>query len=90
MRSNAKLLSSELATHLSGRSKEIALYPFSFKEFCVMKQVDTDRRTTKAEAFRRAAFDDYLKQGGLYAHWYSEIFPKEQTPGSSGESLYHL
>lgn len=63
--SNAKLLSSELATHLSGRSKEIALYPFSFKEFCVMKQVDTDRRTTKAEAFRRAAFDDYLKQGGF-------------------------
>lgn len=63
--SNAKLLSGELATHLSGRSKEIALYPFSFKEFCMMKGVDTDKRTTKAEAFRRAAFDDYLKQGGF-------------------------
>ena len=63
--SNAKLLSGELATHLSGRSKEIALYPFSFKEFCMMKGVDTDKRTTKAEAFRRAAFDEYLKQGGF-------------------------
>lgn len=63
--SNAKLLSGELATHLSGRSREIALYPFSFKEFCMMKGVDTDKRTTKAEAFRRAAFDDYLKQGGF-------------------------
>lgn len=63
--SNAKLLSGELATHLSGRSKEISLYPFSFREFCVMKEVDTDRRTTKAEAFRRAAFDEYLKQGGF-------------------------
>ena len=63
--SNAKLLSGELATHLSGRNKEIALYPFSFREFCVMKQVDTDRRTTKAEAFRRAAFDEYMKQGGF-------------------------
>ena len=63
--SNAKLLSSELATHLSGRNKEIPLFPFSFKEFCMMRKVDTDRRTTKAEAFRRAAFDEYLKQGGF-------------------------
>ena len=63
--SNAKLLSGELATHLSGRSKEIALYPFSFREFCVMKGVNTNKRTTKEEAFRRAAFDVYLKQGGF-------------------------
>lgn len=63
--SNAKLLSGDLATHLTGRSKEIALFPFSFREFCVMKEVDIDRRTTKAEAFRRAAFDEYMKQGGF-------------------------
>jgi len=63
--SNAKLLSGELATHLSGRNKEISLYPFSFREFCEMKGVDTDRKTTKAEAFRRTAFDEYLKQGGF-------------------------
>ncbi len=63
--SNAKLLSSELATHLSGRNKEIPLYPFSFKEFCQMKEVDTTIKTTKAEAFRRATFDTYLKQGGF-------------------------
>ena len=63
--SNAKLLSGELATHLSGRNKEISLYPFSFREFCTMMEVDTERRTTKAEAFRRAAFDEYLKQGGF-------------------------
>ena len=63
--SNAKLLSGELATHLSGRNKEISLYPFSFKEYCVMKEVDTERRTTKSEAFRRAAFDEYLKRGGF-------------------------
>ena len=63
--SNAKLLSGELATHLSGRNKEIPLYPFSFSEYCELKKVDTATRTTKAEAFRRAAFDDYLKQGGF-------------------------
>ena len=51
--SNAKLLSGELATHLSGRSKEISLYPFSFREFCIMKEVDTERRTTKADIEQR-------------------------------------
>lgn len=63
--SNAKLLSGELATHLSGRAKEIHLYPFSFAEYCDMKEIDKEKRTTKAEAFRRAAFDVYTKDGGF-------------------------
>ena len=63
--SNAKLLSGELATHLTGRNKEIALYPFSFQEFCEMKGVDAKSVTTKATAFRRAAFDEYMQQGGF-------------------------
>ena len=63
--SNAKLLSGELATHLSGRAKEIPLYPFSFAEYCDMKEVDKGKKTTKAEAFRRAAFDEYMKEGGF-------------------------
>ena len=63
--SNAKLLSGELATHLSGRAKEIHLYPFSFAEYCDMKEVDKEKKTTKAEAFRRAAFDVYMKDGGF-------------------------
>lgn len=63
--SNAKLLSGELATHLTGRHSTIELYPFSFREFCEYKQVDTDTLTTVAEAARRAAFDEYLKKGGF-------------------------
>ena len=31
--SNAKMLSRELGTHLTGRYRQIDLYPFSFKEF---------------------------------------------------------
>ncbi len=63
--SNAKLLSSDLATHLTGRSSEIALYPFSFSEYCDMKGVDYNLKTTKGIALLRNAFDEYMKQGGF-------------------------
>lgn len=63
--SNAKLLSSDLATHLTGRSSEIALYPFSFTEFCSIKEVDFTLRSTKGVAEIRKSFDDYMRQGGF-------------------------
>lgn len=63
--SNANLLSGELATHLTGRHDEIELFPFSFRDFCIAKNVDTETLTTKNEAFRREVFDLYLKQGGF-------------------------
>ena len=63
--SNAKLLSGELVTHLTGRYEQIELYPFSFSEYCLCKGMDVCSNTTKAEAFRRTAFDEYLKQGGF-------------------------
>ena len=63
--SNAKLLSGELATHLTGRYEQIELYPFSFAEYCTYKGIDTQSVTTKSEAFRRAAFDGYLHSGGF-------------------------
>ncbi len=63
--SNAKLLSGELATHLTGRNEQIELFPFSFAEYCQCKGVDVKSVTTKAEALRRATFDEYLKQGGF-------------------------
>ena len=63
--SNAKLLSSDLATHLTGRSSEIALYPFSFAEYCYMNGIDFKLRTTSGIADLRNAFDNYLMQGGF-------------------------
>lgn len=63
--SNAKLLSNDLATHLTGRSSEVALYPFSFTEYCDIKGVDYKLRTTKGIANLRSAFDEYMKQGGF-------------------------
>ncbi len=63
--SNAKLLSGELATHLTGRNDQIELYPFSFAEWCRCKHIDVKSKTTKAEALRRTVFDEYLRQGGF-------------------------
>lgn len=63
--SNAKLLSGELATHLTGRHHAISLYPYSFSEYCDYKNVDKTSLSTKAIALRRAAFDNYLKNGGF-------------------------
>ncbi len=69
--SNAKLLSGELATHLTGRHHTITLYPFSFAEYCAYHQIETQSLSTQATAHLRQAFDDYLKQGGFPEMQYS-------------------
>lgn len=63
--SNAKLLSSELATHLTGRYNEIRLYPFSFRDYCTYKNIDTDIPTTKNIATLKNTLDEYLMEGGF-------------------------
>ena len=63
--SNAKLLSGELASHLTGRYNEIHLYPFSFSEYCRYHQIDMQSITTKADADRKRAFMDYIQDGGF-------------------------
>ena len=57
--SNAYLLSSELATLLSGRYIEIKMYPLSFKEFLEFNNYDKSDIDNK--------FNEYLKYGGLPA-----------------------
>lgn len=57
--SNAKLLSGELATLLSGRYVEIIIYPFSFKEFLNAKNIDINDRIVDI------AYKEYEKYGGF-------------------------
>ncbi len=63
--SNAKLLSSELATHLTGRYNEIHLFPFSFREYCEYHHINTNGVTTKGEAEMKRAFMEYIMDGGF-------------------------
>ena len=72
--SNAKLLSSELSTYLTGRYNEIELLPFSFSEFCEMEKVETTNLSTKTDALLRRAFDKYMLTGG-----FPEIISGEET-----------
>lgn len=63
--SNSKLLSNELMSHLTGRHNAVALYPFSFREYCEMNHTDTTGVTTRVIALRTAALHQYLEQGGM-------------------------
>src|SRR3989344_8090734 len=47
--SNSKLLSGELATHLTGRYIDIKLFPFSFKEFLNFREFNIQQAYTSKE-----------------------------------------
>jgi len=67
--SNASLLSSELATLISGRYVEIPVYPLTFREFITFRNAPQekldkeDRTDTAADA--ETSFKNYLRYGGL-------------------------
>lgn len=57
--SNSKLLSGELATHLSGRTISFRIMPFNFSEFCEFrKENNTDKTYDEL-------LDEYMKWGGF-------------------------
>ena len=66
--SNASMLSRELGTHLTGRYIQYELFPFSFKEFLKLNQVNytpEDFFKTTGKSNLKKWFNQYFKAGGF-------------------------
>jgi len=75
--SNARLLSRELSTHLTGRHFALELFPFSFREFLQYFGFDykDNPLTTERLAFVRRELERYISIGG-FPETYKEPDPK--------------
>jgi predicted AAA+ superfamily ATPase len=75
--SNSKMLSGELATHLTGRHSDYVLFPFSFKEYLRFKGIQLEGiLSTRERAKVKGELENYLDTGGFPE---SLILGKEQT-----------
>ena len=63
--SSSKLLSSEIASSLRGRSISYEIFPLSFKEFLRFKGIDNNYYSSANYALIRNALNTYLFQGGF-------------------------
>lgn len=79
--SNAKMLSSEMATVLTGRYLQIEMLPFSLEETMSWKNISTDREEQAAQAIMLA--DDYMRNGG-----YPETIPARSITKSYLSTLF--
>lgn len=79
--SNAKMLSSEMATVLTGRYLQIEMFPFSLDEIMRWKNISPDREEQSAQAIVLA--DDYMRNGG-----YPETIPARGITKSYLSTLF--
>ncbi|MDD2451116.1 MAG: ATP-binding protein [Sulfurovum sp.] len=63
--SSAKLLSTEIATSLRGRTITFEIFPFSFKEYLAFKGIEVNLHSSKSLSFIKNAFESYLIDGGF-------------------------
>lgn len=79
--SNANMLSSEMATVLTGRYLQIEMFPFSLDETMRWKNISPDREEQSAQAIVLA--DDYMRNGG-----YPETIPARGITKSYLSTLF--
>jgi uncharacterized protein len=80
--SNSQLLSSELATHLTGRYLQTTILPFSFPEFLRSRGI----RMTAAE--KQAALAEYARTGGFPEVVLKDIDSREYLSGLFDAVVY--
>lgn len=75
--SNSKLLSKELATHLTGRYSLISLFPFSFKEYLSAEGKELTESETREKLFNYLTYGGYpepLLKKAEYKDYLSTLF----------------
>lgn len=62
--SNAKMLSSEMATVLTGKYIQVEMLPFSLQEFFAWNELDLDKIHNEQKTELTVLADDYMRNGG--------------------------
>ena len=81
--SNAKMLSSEMATVLTGKYVQIEMLPFSLEEFFDWNKLDLHSPKSERKTDFILLIDDYLKHGG-----YPEVVALRQLSHSYLDTLF--
>ena len=81
--SNAKMLSSEMATALTGKYLKVEMLPFSLEEFFDWNKLDLGKLNPEQQADASALIDDYLRNGG-----YPEVVASRQLTRTYLDTLF--
>ena len=81
--SNAKMLSSEMATVLTGKYLQVEMYPFSLEEFFDWNKFDLHSLEPEHMADALSLMDDYMRNGG-----YPEVVMSRQLTRSYLDTLF--
>lgn len=81
--SNAKMLSSEMATALTGKYLKVEMLPFSLEEFFDWNKLNLSKLNHEQQADASALMDDYLRNGG-----YPEVVASRQLTRTYLDTLF--
>ena len=81
--SNAKMLSSEMATVLTGKYLQVEMLPFSLEEFFDWNKIDLKALKPEQQTDASVLTDDYMRNGG-----YPEVVASRQLTRSYLDTLF--
>ncbi len=77
--SNSKLLSSDIATSLRGRTLSYEVFPLSFSEYLLFKDIKVDLYSSKSLSYIKNEQEKFLKNGGFPETLFLEEQYRNQT-----------